>query len=51
MRMAIGGGYIIAGAGYATLYWLGALLAMLGGLLFAAYLFVTARRARRRALT
>jgi MFS family permease len=48
---AIGGGYIIASAGYATLYWLGALMAMLGGLLFAAYLFITARRARRLALT
>jgi predicted MFS family arabinose efflux permease len=48
---AIGGGYIIASAGYSTLYWLGALLAALGALLFAAYLFVTTRRARRLALT
>jgi hypothetical protein len=30
---------------------LGALMAMLGGLLFAAYLFITGRRARRLALT
>jgi MFS family permease len=48
---AIGGGYIIASAGYATLYWLGALLAALSAVLFAAYLFVTTRRARRLALT
>jgi predicted MFS family arabinose efflux permease len=48
---AIGGGYIIAGFGFASLYWLGALLAAMGSLLFAGYLFVSARRARRVALT
>jgi predicted MFS family arabinose efflux permease len=48
---AIGGGYIIASAGYATLYWLGALLAALSAMLFTGYFFVTTRRARRLALT
>jgi MFS family permease len=48
---AIGGGYIIASAGYATLYWLGVLLAALSAMLFAGYLFITTRRARRLALT
>jgi hypothetical protein len=33
---AIGGGYIFASAGYATLYWLGVLLAALGAVRFAA---------------
>jgi MFS family permease len=47
---AIGGGYIIAGFGFASLHWLGALLAALGAMLFAAYLSMSARRARRVAL-
>lgn len=46
---AIGGGYIIAGFGFAALHWLGAVLAAGGALLFAAYLGVSARRARRAA--
>jgi MFS family permease len=48
---AIGGGYIIAGLGFASLHWLGALLAALGAVLFAGYLAASARRARRIALT
>ena len=48
---AIGGGYIIAGFGFASLHWLGALLAALGAVLFAGYLSMSARRARRVALT
>jgi MFS family permease len=48
---AIGGGYIIAGFGFASLHWLGASLAALGAVLFAAYLALSARRARRVALT
>jgi hypothetical protein len=47
--IAIGGGYIISGFGFATLHWLGAILAASGALLFATYLGISTRRARRAA--
>jgi MFS family permease len=47
--IAIGGGYIISAFGFAALHWLGAGLAASGALLFAAYLGLSARRARRAA--
>lgn len=44
---AIGGGYIIAGAGYSAFFGLGVGLAMLSSLVLAGYLALWARRARR----
>ena len=44
---AVGGGYIIAGIGYAAFFGMGVFLAVCSGLLLTAYLIVSSRRARR----